>query len=136
MSISYAVRNVMREDIVTVGTEATLGEAMNLMVDKNIGSVVVTRSGDMVGILTERDVMKRFCIDPGCASGRVEDVMSTPLVAVDGGESLGEAVNTISGKGIRRLLVTEEGKIRGIVTETDLMRATLEVFRKLSDAWV
>jgi signal-transduction protein with cAMP-binding, CBS, and nucleotidyltransferase domain len=136
MSVTYPVKNLMIEDIASVESSVALSEAMKLMVERDIGSVVVTRKGEMVGILTERDVMKKFCFDSECALLKVGEVMSTPLISVEGKMSIGEAMSVMSEKKIRRLLVTEERKIRGIITETDLMRKTLEVFKKLSDAWV
>ncbi len=90
----------------------------------------------MVGILTERDVLKRLCFDDQCAAVNIEDVMSTPLVTIDGGAAIGEAANLMAEKKIRRLLVAENGMIEGIITERDVLRGTLDVFRKLSDAWV
>ena len=90
----------------------------------------------MTGILTERDVLKKICFDHECALMKIADVMTTPLVTIDGGVSIGEAADKMGRKKIRRLLVTEEGKIAGIITERDILRATLDVFRKLSDAWV
>ena len=136
MRVGYALRNMMTPVIITLDAEASLGEAMRLMVEKDIGSVVVTREDKMVGIITERDVVKKICVDHECALMKVGDVMSSPLVTIDGGATLGEAADKMAIKKIRRLLVTEEGEIAGLVTERDIMRATLDVFRKLSNAWV
>jgi len=136
MRVGYALRNMMTPVIITLDAEASLGEAMRLMVEKDIGSVVVTREDKMVGIITERDVVKKICVDHECALMKVADVMSSPLVTIDGGATLGEAADKMAAKKIRRLLVTEEGEIAGLVTERDIMRATLDVFRKLSNAWV
>ena len=136
MRVGYALRNMMTAVIITLDAEASLGEAMRLMVEKDIGSVVVTRENKMVGIITERDVVKKICVDHECALMKVADVMSSPLVTIDGGATLGEAADKMAIKKIRRLLVTEEGEIAGLVTERDIMRATLDVFRKLSNAWV
>lgn len=136
MKVGYALRNMMNREIVTLDAEAVLTEAMQVMVEKDIGSIVVTRGDEMTGILTERDVLKKICFDHECALMKIVDVMSTPLVTIDGGSSIGEAADKMGREKIRRLLVTEEGKITGIVTERDIMRATLDVFRKLSDAWV
>ena len=136
MRVGYALRNMMTAVIITLDAEASLGEAMRLMVEKDIGSVLVTRENKMVGIITERDVVKKICVDHECALMKVADVMSSPLVTIDGGATLGEAADKMAIKKIRRLLVTEEGEIAGLVTERDIMRATLDVFRKLSNAWV
>jgi len=134
MAVTYAVENIMSGNIVTVEVEDSLSNAMRIMVEKEIGSVVATRDGEMVGILTERDVLKKFCFDSTCATARVEEVMSSPLISVDGHSAIGEAADLMAEKKVRRLLVTLDGNIRGIVTERDVMRATLYVFKTLADA--
>jgi len=133
MKVTYAVRNTMTKDIVSVRATDGVNDAMKLMVEKNIGSVVVTEGGEMVGIVTERDVLRKCCPQAECDVMKARDVMSSPLVTIDGGAALGEAADLMAEKRIRRLLVTEGGKICGIITERDVMRATLDVFKTLSE---
>jgi len=136
MAVTYAVRNIMTEDIVSVANTVSLKEAIGVMLEKNIGSVVVRSDEEMVGILTERDVLKKFCFDAECENLKVEEVMSSPLITIEGTAAIGEAADLMAEKKIRRLLVTDEETIKGIVTERDVMKATLDVFKKLSDALV
>ena len=134
MRVTYAVRNAMTRDIVSVESTATVKEAMDLMVEKDIGSAVVTRAGEMVGLLTERDILKKCCPNTQCAVMKAQDIMSSPLVTIEADAAIGEAADLMAEKRIRRLMVTEGGKIQGIITERDVMRATLDVFKTLSDA--
>jgi len=136
MKVTYAVGNIMSEKIVSVRAQDRLDVAMKTMVDHDIGSVIATDDREMVGIVTERDVLRCFCDDPEASSRRVEDVMSSPLFSVDAATSIGEAADRMAAKKVRRLLVRREGRICGLVTERDLMRATLDVFIKLRDAWI
>ena len=136
MRVTYAVRNIMARDIVSVESTANVKEAMVLMVEKDIGSVAVTRNGEMVGLLTERDILKKCCPETQCTIKKARDIMSSPLVTIDADATIGEAANLMAEKKIRRLLVTEGGKIQGIITERDVMRGTLEVFRTLSEAFI
>ncbi len=136
MRLTYAVRNIMTEDIVSVESTASVNEAMNLMVEKNIGSVVVTTGGEMIGILTERDVLRKCCAKIECAGMKAGEIMTSPLVTIDASAAIGEAADLMADKKIRRLLVTDEGKIQGIITERDVMRATLDVFKTLSEAFI
>ena len=136
MRVSYAVRNMMTKDIVSVEGTTAINEALNLMVEKNIGSVVVTRDGEIVGIMTERDIVRKCCPVNQCTVMKAEEIMSSPLVTIDAGAAIGEAADLMAQRKIRRLLVTEEGKIRGIITERDVLRATLDVFKTLSEAFV
>lgn len=134
MRVTYAVRNIMTKEIVSVETAASVNEAMILMAKKNIGSIVVTKDGEMVGILTERDVLKKCCPDNQCSIMKAGDIMSSPLITIEGDAAIGEAADLMAEKGVRRLIVTLEGKIQGIITERDVMRATLDVFKTLAEA--
>jgi CBS domain-containing protein len=136
MKVTYTVRNIMTKDIVSVETTAAVKDGVNRMVEKEIGCVVATKGGEIVGIVTERDVLKKCCPQTECDSMKIVDVMSSPLVTIDGGATIGEAADLMAGKKIRRLLVTEGGKIQGIITERDVMGATLDVFKTLSEAFV
>ena len=136
MPVTYEVRNIMTEDLITVDADAPLMQAMKKMVEKNIGSVIVSRDDRPVGIVTERDILKDFCVNPRSGESRIADIMSSPLITIDAGTSLGRAADLMAEKKIRRLLVTEDDMIKGIVTERDIMRATLYVFKTLSDAWI
>ena len=136
MRVGYAISSIMTTDIVSVDAKATVAEAIRAMVERNIGSVVATREGSMVGIVTERDILRKLVLGEDYNTLKVEDAMSSPLLTIESDATIGEAADLMAERNIRRLLVTEKGKIRGIVTERDIIRATLDVFRKLSDAWV
>jgi CBS domain-containing protein len=136
MAVTYEVENIMSDKLITVDSRASLCEAVRVMVEKDIGSVIATRDGQMEGILTERDVMRRLCLDDGFDDLLVEDVMSSPLITVEGHAAIGRAADIMAERKVRRLPVTLDGAIRGIVTERDVMRATLYVFKTLADATV
>jgi CBS domain-containing protein len=129
MGIVFAVKHIMSRDIISVKNNASVIEAVSVMVENDIGSVVVTKDGEPVGILTERDIMKRCCPERLCNQNlKVEKIMSTPLVTIDANASLGEAATLMMDKNIRRLLVVEKGKIVGIITQKDVLRGTLNYF--------
>ncbi|MBS7646659.1 MAG: CBS domain-containing protein [Candidatus Bathyarchaeia archaeon] len=133
MPIAVRVRDVMTEGLISVEKTEPVIKAINLMVEKDIGAVVVTEKGKPVGILTERDIMKKVCPKELCTRKvSVGEIMSQPLITVDADAKLGEAASLMIEKGVRRLLVAEKGKIVGIVTQRDLMRGTLDTFVALS----
>ena len=78
MKVHYAISNIMSQQIVSVGVGDTLGDAMQQMVDNEIGSVVVTREDEIAGILTERDVLKCFCSDPQAAVKQADSNCNQP----------------------------------------------------------
>jgi len=132
MGIVFAVRHIMSRNIVSVKDSAWVPEAASLMVKKDIGSVVVAKGEKLVGIITEKDIMRECCAKKLCREQvRVADVMSSPLITIDADASIGEAAMLMSDKKVRRLLVTEKGKIVGIITERDVLRGTLSYFESV-----
>lgn len=113
--------------IVSLDGSETVQEAARTMVKHGIGSVVVTKEREYIGILTKTDIMKKVTSDGrSAAEVRVADIMSSPLITIDSQTPIGDAVLKMQAKEIRRLLVTEEGKIVGIITEKDLLESVME----------
>jgi len=101
------------------------------MAEKNIGSLVVTREEKPVGIVTERDIIKK-CGREGSYKGiEVGQIMSEPTITIDVDAVIGQAALLMTEKNIRRLLVTEKGEIKGIITSKDIMRELLSVLKSL-----
>ena len=136
MKVTYTIDNIMTQEIVTVDVNETVADAMQLMVAYEIGSVAVIRQEEFVGVVTERDILKCFNQDPQAAGRRIERIMSQPPIVIDATATIGQAADLMAEKHIRRLLVTSDGSVCGIITERDLMQATIDVFNQLSDAWV
>lgn len=123
----------MDDKIVRVDVKTSAKDAIRTMIQDDVWSVVVTKDGKYVGVMTERDFLRR-CIIPGLDPDKtpVEKVMSSPLITIKSDAPLGEALKLMAVKNVRRLYVTEDGKIVGRVTQTGLMRKTLEIFLALS----
>jgi len=130
---SLAVRDVMTADIQMVKTTDKVSTAIEMMTKNNIGSVIATEDGKPVGILTERDILKRVCPEHLCIKGiTVGKIMSAPLVHIEADAGLGHASSLMALKDVRRLLVVDKEKVVGIVTQKDVMRGTLETFMSLA----
>jgi len=131
MSSETTVRDIMRT-IISIDSNAKVRDAARMMVDRNVGSVVVNRGGSPFGIVTERDLVRKIVAqgsDPSKLS--VADVMTAPLTIIDASASLIDAARKMGEKRIKRLIVTEHDKIIGIVTQTDLVQHTTD-FGKLA----
>jgi len=132
MGVAFAVRHIMTKNIISVKNSASIVTAASVMVDNDIGSIVVTKDGNPVGIITEKDIVKECCAKKLCGGDlKVKEVMSAPLITIDADASLGEAAMSMSDNRIRRLLVMEKGKIVGIITERDVLRGTLSYFENV-----
>ena len=131
--ISTTVEDVMSKDIISVDSAESVTKVIALMVEHDIGSVLVKERGNLVGILTHRDIMKHVCPGELCTKKtQVKALMSSPLVTIDAKAKLGTGLQKMNEKNIRRLVVTDGGKIVGIVTQKDVLKGTLETFSALA----
>jgi len=113
----------MSSPVVSIEAGEKVREAVSLMRSRNIGAVVVTRHGEPVGILTERDVT-RALFDYGreeLLEMEVSRVMSSPLITCGPEKSILAAFIMMYENRIRRLPIVESGRLVGIVTERDLL---------------
>ena len=128
------VADIMSTEVVTVEASATVAEAAGLMSSRNISCVVVMRQHDTVGILTEKDVLKRVVAlhrDPGTTL--VAEVMSHPIVTLPPSHSILCVSRMMDRMRIHRLVVKENKQVYGIVSQTDILdavRAELERIRE------
>lgn len=124
MSLPVFVREIMTPSIISVEGSSTVSEAAKVMVEREVGSVIVTEGNRPVGILTERDILKRVVVrglDP--LKTKVREVMSSPLVTVSTDAYIVDAGRMMAEKNIRRLLVVEGDRPVGIITQKDVLRA-------------
>jgi len=116
------VRDLMNENLISVESNALMIEAISAMIDHKIGSVVVTRYCVPVGIVTERDcVRKVFGNQLDCNAVSVEEIMTTPLITIENNASLSKAAQLMLNHKVHHLLVTRDRSIIGIITDTDLL---------------
>jgi len=117
------VRDVMTKDVRVVRPDTSVKEVVAVMNKFDIGSIVVVQGERPVGIITERDILKRIvepCLDPETVTAR--QIMTSPVVTIDENASINEAAKLMAKKGIKRLLVTRnKDEIMGIITFTDIV---------------
>jgi signal transduction histidine kinase len=115
----------MSVQVQTVPVTATLAEVAALLAGHRISCVPVIEDGRPVGMISERDVVREVAADAiGWGQKTAGMVMSHPLHVANAGSTVADAVNTITRHGVRRVpVITEDGALAGIVTQTDLLRA-------------
>ena len=124
------VREMIRkkgEEVWSVASDAKVFEALKLMADKNAGAVLVINDSRVVGILSERDCVRRLDLQ-GRASRetKVEDIMTTKVLYAEAGQSLSECVAIMIDKNIRHLPVYEAGKLIGIISVRDALKEMVD----------
>ncbi len=116
------VRDAMSKDVKVVRPDTLVKEVVATMNKFDIGSIVVLQSDRPVGIITERDILKRTvepCLAPEAL--RAREVMSSPVTTINATVSIDEAAKIMAKKRIKRLLVMDNGKLVGIITFTDIV---------------
>ncbi len=124
------VREMIRkkgDEVWSVASDAKVFEALKLMADKNAGAVLVINSGKVVGILSERDCVRRLDLQGRASRAtKVEDIMTTKVLYAEAGQSLSECVAIMIDKNIRHLPVYEEGKLIGIISVRDALKEMVD----------
>jgi CBS domain-containing protein len=121
---SKDVVDIMSTNVVTVNASVTVAQAARLMTSRNISCVVVMHRDEAVGIMTEKDVLKRVVAlhrDPGTTP--VPEVMSRPLVTSSPDHSILCVSRTMDRMRIHRLAVKENKQVCGIISQTDILDA-------------
>lgn len=119
------VRDYMTTRMVTINQKETVLDVARTMADKNISSVAITDEQDrIVGILTERDIVRSVTKGVAVHSVRASSLMTHPVVSIHPSLSIEEAARIMVKKKVRHLLVEEprSRRVLGIITLTDLAR--------------
>ncbi|MGK9368270.1 CBS domain-containing protein [Melioribacter sp. Ez-97] len=120
---------LQNRNIYTVKTGTSVLDAVNFMAEHNIGLVpVLDEEGKLVGVFSERDLVKRV-IAKGLDinTTKIDDVMTRELILADINESHQECLKKMKDKGTRHLLIIEDGKLVGILAMRDLLEFDLTV---------
>ena len=111
------------KDVLKIEADAPALEAVKQMVDANVGSLLVTDRGEVTGIVTERDYLRRVAHEgPADDSVAVRDIMSSPLVVVSPETEIDECMAVMTDRRIRHLPVVDDGDVVGIVSIGDVVK--------------
>ena len=126
---SETVGAIMTKDPITVDFDTPVRRVLQTMIERDIGSLIVTKEGKPVGIITERDVT-RISLKLIGGQNIYEDVvgrlMSSPIITVPPDTLVRKAVELMVTRKVRRLPVVSQQRLVGIVTERDLFKWVLE----------
>ncbi|MGI6698074.1 MAG: CBS domain-containing protein [Clostridiales bacterium] len=115
------IGDIMTRDVRTIDRNSTVEQAARMMKDLNVGSIPVTENENVIGIITDRDVVLRNVADGRTAADtRVEEVMSKTVVTATPDMDVHRAADLMAQKQIRRLPVVENNRMVGIVSIGDL----------------
>jgi CBS domain-containing protein len=117
------VGDAMTRGVICVDGQDTVMEAAEVMKKNDISGVIVTKKGDGVGIVTERDIIKKVVTEDksplkvSCAS-----IMTSPLITIAPDATIEDAARLMRDRDVRRLVVSEKNRIVGVISEFDIVR--------------
>ena len=118
---SILVKDIMTKALISVNIETTVFQVAKMMEQGGIGAVLVKKDDHLVGIITDRDYATKIVSHNLPYDTPVEKIMSSPLITINFDESISTAAQRMTSKKIRKLGVTDNGKIIGLITSTDLV---------------
>ena len=116
------VSDIMKRNVISIDSSMTVKDAAKLMSNSGVGCIVVMEKNSTVGILTERDFVRKIIAHEKSLSTPVKDVMSSPLITINPDETVWELAQLMKVKRIHKVPVIDKGKLIGIATSTDLTR--------------
>ena len=115
------IRDIMEKNVITIENGKTAQEAAEIIAEKDISFLVVINDGIPQGVLSESDFVRKIAAaDKKSSEIKVSDIMSYKFRSVDPTTTIEDAVQKMLNKNIRRLLVTDNEKLVGVITQTDL----------------
>jgi CBS domain-containing protein len=128
------IADVMRLRVVSVSPDETVQLAIARMLEENVGSVAVCEGDRLVGIFTERDVLRLAGDGGSLADMRVADVMTRSLVTISPDDDVVAAAHLMGERRIRHLPVVQDGLVLGLLGIRDVLRTLVEIVWRDHDA--
>jgi signal-transduction protein with cAMP-binding, CBS, and nucleotidyltransferase domain len=109
-------------NVLEISAAASVLEAVQEMVENNVGALLVKDAGEVVGIVTERDYLRRVTLEGRTEEAPVSEIMSSPLVIATLETTIDECMALMTDRRIRHVPVVEEGNVVGLVSIGDLVK--------------
>ena len=121
ISIMGQIRDIMEKDVITIENDKTAQDAAKIIAEKDISFLVIMKNNAPVGVLSESDFVKRLAANDRKASDVIiSEIMSSKFRWVEPETELEDAIQKMLNNNIRRLVILDDGKLVGIITQTDL----------------
>ncbi len=122
------VGELISRNLIYISSDSSVIKAAILMRENNISCLVVKDKGEFVGIVTEKDIINKVVAEelyPGDV--KIDKIMSKDLVSISANTDIEKAAKLMRKKGVRRLVVLEDDRIIGVITETDITNMVGEI---------
>lgn len=124
-------KQIMTKEVVSIKKDASIYEAIEKMLDNHVaGLPVVDHEMKLIGIITEKDILKLYGTPEEVPVKKVENFMTSPAVYFEQDESLQEICICLIEQNFRRVPVTTDGKVIGVISRPDVARRIMELSRQ------
>jgi CBS domain-containing protein len=118
--------NEKGSEVIGVKPDDTVYHALEVMADKNVGSVLVLDSGRLVGIMSERDYSRKvILVDKASKETAVAEIMTTELITVEPACTVTQAMSLMTERRVRHLPVLDAGELVGLISIGDVVKAVI-----------
>ena len=118
----HFVEEVMQKNVISIDVSLTAKDAAKIMADTDVGCLVVTEKNKPVGMLTERDLVRRIISEDRSTSIPVTEIMSAPIIIAKPDYTLWELAQLMKTKHIHKIPVEKDEQLVGIITATDIVK--------------
>ncbi len=125
---SMFVRDIMAVNVISMPPDASVFEVSKAMAEMDIGSVIIADKDRPLGIITESDIVRRVIVgEKDTKTTTASEIMSSPIIHVEPGTGLTDAMRVMARSNIRRVAVLKNNSLAGIITSRDLLRWSPEL---------
>jgi CBS domain-containing protein len=126
MNFVIEILKTKGRDVWTVSPDSTVYDALQVMADKNVGALMVLERDEVVGVFSERDYARKIILKGKASKDTlVKEIMSTELVWVRPDQTIEVCMNLMTNKRIRHLAVLDEGRLVGVISIGDVVKAII-----------
>lgn len=119
-------------EVLRIGPDATVFEALELMAEKGVGALVVTDGDHLAGILSERDYARKvILLDRGSRETKVGEIMTREVITVEPARTVTECMELMTERRFRHLPVVADGQLIGVISIGDVVKAVISEQRQL-----
>ena len=115
------IRDIMEKDVITIENNKTAQDAAKIIAEKDISFLVIMNEGSPQGVLSESDFVRKIAAEDKKASEiKISEIMSYKFRSVEPTTTIEDAIQKMLNNNIRRLIIIDDEKLVGVITQTDL----------------